>query len=370
MNGRCVSSWITPVPVLPEHAPPLDLLPRPPADHRGARRDRSARGADGPCPERWWETVPSCWPTGDPNEVVRVVANPYYWDRDNVALNAIEFIPIDSIDSEERSFRAGQLHVTGSMPLVKIPVYRESGAEMFRSDPYLGIYYYIFNVEKPPFDDARVRRALSLAVDRRLLVEKVTGGGEDPAYSFYPSLCSLRTRRPVRRGCGRSAKTCWPKRGIPDGEGFPSFELLYNTSESHRMVAETIQQMWRVNLGIDARLFNQEWKVYLDSRDMGDFEVARAGWVPQYDDVSIFADLLLAEIIRTTAVVGRTRPTPPWSIRRIRSWILRTRTPLPAVRGDPAGRYAGDAALLLPEQLPDPAGGSGVGPQRRGPPSL
>jgi len=230
-----------------------------------------------------------------PNEVVRVVANPHYWDRTRVSLNAIEFLPIDSVETEERSFRAGQLHVTGSIPLVKIPVYRNSGAETFRSDPYLGIYYYIFNVEKPPFDDSRVRRALSLAVDRRLLVEKVTGGGEEPAFSFYPPLCSDYEPGAVLREDVAEARRLLAEAGYPDGAGFPSFELLYNTSESHRMIAEAIQQMWRVNLKVDARLINQEWKVYLDTRDMGDFTVARAGWVPQYDDVSVFAQLLLGD---------------------------------------------------------------------------
>lgn len=230
-----------------------------------------------------------------PNEVVRVEANPFYWDRDHVALKAIEFLPIDSIDSEERSFRAGQLHVTNSVPLVKIPGYRESGSTVFRSDPYLGIYYYLFNVEKPPFDDARVRRALSLAVNRRLLVDKVTGGGEEPAYSFYPPLSVHYESDAVLVEDVAEARALLAEAGYPGGEGFPEFELLYNTSESHRMIAETIQQMWRVNLGINAGLFNQEWKVYLDSRDIGDFEVARAGWVPQYDDISIFADLLLPD---------------------------------------------------------------------------
>ncbi len=230
-----------------------------------------------------------------PNEVVRLAANPFYWDRENVALKAIDFIPNDSVESEERSFRAGQLHLTNSVPLVKIPGYRSSGSDRFRSDPYLGIYYYIFNVEKPPFDDSRVRRALSLAVNRRLLVEKVTGGGEDPAYSFYPPLCAQYEPDVVLKENVAEARALLAEAGFPGGEGFPSFELLYNTSESHRMIAETIQQMWRVNLNIDARLFNQEWKVYLDSRDIGDFEVARAGWVPQYDDVSIFADLLLPD---------------------------------------------------------------------------
>lgn len=230
-----------------------------------------------------------------PNEVVRVVANPHYWNRTKVSLNAIEFLPIDSVESEERSFRAGQLHVTGSIPLVKIPVYRDGGAETFRSDPYLGIYYYIFNVENPPFDDSRVRRALSLAVDRKLLVEKVTGGGEGPARSFYPPLCSDYEPGAVLREDVAEARRLLAEAGYPNGAGFPSFELLYNTSESHRMIAEAIQQMWRVNLEVDARLINQEWKVYLDTRDMGDFTVARAGWVPQYDDVSVFAQLLLGD---------------------------------------------------------------------------
>lgn len=229
------------------------------------------------------------------NDRVRVVVNPHYWGREAVSLNAIEFLAIDSIESEERSFRAGQLHLTNSLPLTKIPVYRERGDEAYRSDPYLGIYYYLFNVERPPFDDSRVRRALSLAVDRRLIVDKVTGGGEEPAYSFYPPLCANYEPRAVIREDVAEARRLLAEAGYPGGAGFPTVELLYNTSESHRTIAETIQQMWRVNLNVEIRLLNQEWKVYLDTRDTGDFLVARAGWVPQYDDVSVFAQLLLPD---------------------------------------------------------------------------
>ncbi|HRJ48265.1 MAG TPA: ABC transporter substrate-binding protein, partial [Opitutaceae bacterium] len=81
--------------------------------------------------------------------------------------------------------------------------------------------------------------------------------------------------------------------GFPEGRGFPRLEILYNTLEAHRAVAEAVQQMWKVNLGIDIRLTNQEWQVYLGNRRQGNYDISRAGWVASYNDGTVFSNLLL-----------------------------------------------------------------------------
>src|SRR5262249_32683754 len=115
------------------------------------------------------------------NDILTVKKSPTYWDRDNVRLNGINFFPIESDDTEERAFRSGQLHLTYPMPLAKIDYYKTNYPGLLHIDPFLGNYFYRFNVTKPPLNDKRVRQALSLALDREAIV-KITRGGQLPAY--------------------------------------------------------------------------------------------------------------------------------------------------------------------------------------------
>lgn len=90
------------------------------------------------------------------NDVIEMVRNPYYWDAKNVKLNGINFYSIENVDTEERAFRAGQLHKTSTVPLDKVPYYRREHPELIRIDPYESVYFYRLNVERKPLDDPRV----------------------------------------------------------------------------------------------------------------------------------------------------------------------------------------------------------------------
>lgn len=226
----------------------------------------------------------------EPNRRIVVSKSPTYWDRETVKLDQIHFYPVESIDTEERMFRTGQLHRTNELPLSKIPVYREQHPESYRQDPYYGVYFYRLNVNRPPLDDVRVRRALALALDRESLVENVTRGGQQPAYNYLPPSKKLKSTAQLE-GDLETARQLLAEAGFPGGQGFPRLEILYNTNENHRVVAEAIQQMWRQNLGIDVGLTNQEWKVYLDSQDELNYDIARAGWIADYDDPNTFMDM-------------------------------------------------------------------------------
>jgi oligopeptide transport system substrate-binding protein len=177
------------------------------------------------------------------------------------------------------------------VPLDKIDKYRKNSPELMMVAPYIGTYYYLFNVKEPPLDDVRVRKALVMSIDREMICQYVLKAGQLPAYHFVPPDTSGYTSQTRVTYDIIGAKKLMTEAGYPDGQGFPGFELLYNTNESHRKIAEVIQQQWQRNLNINVVLKNQEWKVYLDSTQQGDFQAARAGWIGDYVDPNTFLDL-------------------------------------------------------------------------------
>tara|TARA_B110000503_G_scaffold4350_2_gene5764 strand:+ start:603 stop:2240 length:1638 start_codon:yes stop_codon:yes gene_type:complete len=227
------------------------------------------------------------------NRRIVVEKSDTYWDRDRVKLNGIEFHPAENISGEERMFRVGQLHYSYSIPLDKIPVYRAMQDSPYVSAPYLGTYFYLLNTNKPPLDDVRVRQALSLAIDRKLLNDSVLHGTNIPAYSITPpGTLDYHPPKVFDYDVAR-AGLLLAEAGYPDGAGWPGLELIYNTSESHLKIAVALQQMWKGALNIDVTLANQEWKVYLDSVDQMEFQMARRGWIGDYVDPNNFLDLFL-----------------------------------------------------------------------------
>lgn len=224
---------------------------------------------------------------------IRVEKSATYWDREAVKLNAIVFYPTENITTEERMFRAGQLHYTDNIPLDKIPVYRAMPNSTYRNAPYLGTYFYLLNTNKPPLQDRRVRRALSLAIDRDKLMRTVLHDANFSAYSITPP-GTLGYQPPKLFDLDVSAaKEELAAAGFPNGEGWPGLELVYNTSESHRKIAVALQQMWKDALNIQVTLTNQEWKVYLDTVDQMNFQMARRVWIGDYVDPNNFLDLFL-----------------------------------------------------------------------------
>jgi oligopeptide transport system substrate-binding protein len=226
-----------------------------------------------------------------PSRKIIAVRSPTYWDRANVKLDEIHFYAAELADTEERMFRTGQLHITNEVPLTKIAVYKREMPDSLRIDPWTGVYFYRFNVKQKPFDDVRVRRALALSIDRETLVKNVTLAGEKPAYHLVPPGVLGYNSRNTFKADVAEAKRLLAAAGYPDGQGFPKVELLYNTLEKHRVIAEALQQMWRKNLGIDLTLYNQEWKVYMDAMHQVNFQMCRGGWIADYVDPHVFLDL-------------------------------------------------------------------------------
>jgi oligopeptide transport system substrate-binding protein len=227
------------------------------------------------------------------NRYVSVAKNPYYWDAENVKLNEVYFYPTENITTEERMFRAGQLHYTYEVPVDKISVYREKKSDELQISPYLGSYFYRFNTRVEHLRDKRVRRALAMAVDRQKIADQILKAGQVPSYAITPPNTMGYYPESDLRVDPQQARTLLAEAGYPNGEGFPKTEILYNTQEEHRKVAVAIQQMWKEVLNIEVVLLNQEWKVYLDSVSNGDYSIARGAWIGDYVDPNNFLDMWL-----------------------------------------------------------------------------
>ena len=225
------------------------------------------------------------------NQMIEVERNTDYWDNETTKLNGIRFFPIENPSTEETMYRSGRLHLTSTVPQDKIPSLQESVPDQLRIEPYLGSYFYRVNVTRAPFDNPKVRQALAVSFDKQLLVDKVTKGGQAPATGFVPAGIpgyDVSTKVQYDPELG---KKLLAEAGYPNGEGFPTSEILINTSEGHRKIAEAMQAMWKENLNIDVGIYNQEWKVYLDSQSSLDYDLSRSGWIGDYVHPTTFLEL-------------------------------------------------------------------------------
>lgn len=226
-------------------------------------------------------------------------ANPRYWDADNVGVRRVEYYPIEDAASELKRYQAGELDWTGTVPIPALDKIREHIPDQLRTHPSLSNYYYGLNVTRPPFKNAPgLRRALSLAIDRETIVEKITRGGEIPAYSWVPPVVSdyqgarldYADWPPEKRI--EEARRLYREAGYSEDHPL-NVEIRYNTSEAHKKIASVIANMWQTRLGAHVTLVNEEWKVFLQNvAERGVTEVYRAGWVGDYDDPYTFLELL------------------------------------------------------------------------------
>lgn len=271
---------------------------------------------------------------------ILVEKSPTYWDAANVKLNKIYFYANESMDSEEKMFRGGQIHLFKECPQAKIDFYRKNKPHLINIAPILSTYFYRINVTRPPMNDKRVRRAMAMAIDRRAIVEKVTRGGQMPAYNLTPPdtagyNCEAKLVEDIE-----AARKLLAEAGYPNGENFPKVEILFNTLESHRAIAEALQEMWRKNLNINVTLRNEEWKVYLSSMQQLDYFISRAGWGGDYDDPNTFMDMF---------VTGGGNNETGWSSKKYDNLIAQA-----GMIADPVKRFAlfQEAEKHLMEEMP------------------
>ena len=246
----------------------------------GAVDDRSNRWT---LPENFVGNGPFKMTAWEPGRIIRTVRNEHYWDAKTVKLNGIDFYPSgSSLETEEKMFRSGDIHLTSDLLATKVEAYRNEKSPLLNIYPVCGVYFYRFNVTRKPLDDVRVRMALSLAIDREAIVTRISKGEEPVAFSFVPTDTAGYTSEHKLVGDVAAAKQLLAEAGYPDGAGMPPVEILFNSSENHKLIAEAIQQMWKDNLNVSVTLTNQEWGVYLSSLTQLNYGIARSAW---YADV-------------------------------------------------------------------------------------
>ncbi|CAH6808534.1 oligopeptide ABC transporter periplasmic binding protein [Vibrio chagasii] len=231
------------------------------------------------------------------NERLVLKRNEQYWDNDKTVLNKVTFLPIENQVAEMNRFLSGEIDFTNELPTEHFKRLQKEHAEDVSVAGNLCTYYYIFNTKKAPFDDVRVRQAISYAIDRDIVTGAILAQGQKPAYFLTPEITAgFNPELPAYGKMSQKERNAEAERLLAEagyGKDNPlKFNLLYNTSENHKKIAVALGSMWKKTLGLSVTLENQEWKTYLSSKDSGDFEVARAGWCGDYNEASSFLTLM------------------------------------------------------------------------------
>ena len=225
-------------------------------------------------------------------EKIELTKNPYYYEKNKVYFDKVVYWVTENQSSELKRFRAKELDITESIPDSQINWLRKNMANQLRISPYLGSFFLGLNLADENLKNRKLRQALSLAINREILTEKVLKTGQKPAYHIVPRELLDKSANEIQTNHKQNAiiaKKLINQSGINPDE--LKIELLYNNSENQRKVAIAIAAMWRQTLGVHAKLLNQEWKVFSQSRKSIKRQAFRSGWIADYADALSFLEL-------------------------------------------------------------------------------
>lgn len=234
-----------------------------------------------------------------PGDKVVLQKNPKFRDAASVQIDTVNYIPFEDRAACVRRFEAGEIDSCSDLPADQMAQLREKFGDQVRTPPYLGTYYFPIKTDKKPFDDLRVRRALDLVIDREFLAEEIWSDTMLPAYSFVPPGASNYADGPQVDYADMSmpdredeAKTLLAEAGYGP-ENPLKIEISYNTSENHKATSTAIADMWKEALGVETTLLNRDAAShYAYLRQKGDYDIARAGWIADYNDAESFLGLM------------------------------------------------------------------------------
>ncbi|WP_440886345.1 ABC transporter substrate-binding protein [Vibrio campbellii] len=231
------------------------------------------------------------------NERIELKKNPNYWDSADTHLTEVTYIPFENQNASINRYAVGEVDITSDVPTHMAQKLKKDYEQAYTAVPLLCTYYYAFNTTRPPFDDVRVRKAVSYSMMRDVITNGVTQVGNLPAYTFaHQYTAGFDATQPeystwTQKQRDEKARKLLKEAGYGDSNSL-DFKLLYNTSESNKAIAVAIASMLKNNLGAKVELENQEWKSYLVARKQGDFDVMRASWCGDYNEASTFLSLL------------------------------------------------------------------------------
>jgi oligopeptide transport system substrate-binding protein len=222
-----------------------------------------------------------------------------HWDSARVKLRRAIFLPVDDQNTVVNLYKANELQITagGGQAIPTTFIKALWNKKDFHVEAEYGTYYYSLNVKRPPLDNPLVRHALNMAIDKQALCEKVMQAGQQPATNFVPPNTPGYSYPKAPEYDPEGARKLLAQAGYPGGKGFPTMQIYFNTLETHRQLAEAIQNMWKRELGIPVDLANQEWQVFQATREGRRFDVARDGWIADYLDPNTFLDLFQSDTL-------------------------------------------------------------------------
>ncbi|OGQ21901.1 MAG: hypothetical protein A3C46_01380 [Deltaproteobacteria bacterium RIFCSPHIGHO2_02_FULL_44_16] len=212
--------------------------------------------------------------------------NPYYWDAQNVRINRIRFLLIEERETALKKHLEGSAHYTDDIPTLKIPTLKSN--PHYHDAIQLATYYYSINTKKKPFDDVRVRQALAMSIEREKITNVLQQGY--PTRNLVPPGIPGYTTAKGLSFNPEKARQLLSEAGFQDPKTL-KVTLSYNTNENHKLIAEMVQNMWKENLGVEAELYNQEWKSHLKNVEEGNYEVGRFTWIGDYVDPLTFLEI-------------------------------------------------------------------------------
>ena len=216
----------------------------------------------------------------------------------SVAIEFVQYLPLTDPAAEFNLYRSGELDITATIPSAAFAAIRAERPDEVRVTPGLALYYLAYDLSGPPFDNAALRKALSMAIDRERLVEMLARG-EQPAYGLVPPGVKGHVPAPYawraasRKDRERQAREAYSAAGFHGGQA-PAIRLTYDAGDVHEKVALAVRSMWQDVLGIDVSLQRMEWKMFLATRDdRSAWQIMRFSWVGDFDDASTFTDLFI-----------------------------------------------------------------------------
>lgn len=277
-----------PVSYLPELMSNAQLGPAPKAVIDKYGKDWTKPGkmvSNGPFTLKEWQV----------NSKVVIVKNPQYWDARNVQLTRVSFLPIEDQNADQKLYQSGQTDMTYEIPPGSFPKLKSEMPKDLKTSTILGLRYYSLNSRDALLKDVRVRKALSMVVDRDLLAQKITADGQLPAYSAVvkgvngaqPTSYDW-VKWPMAKRVAEARKLL-AAAGVKPGT---TLHLSYNTSDYHKKMAIFVASEWRTKLGLNTSMDNTEFKVFLKKRHDGDYQIARNGWLADYNDATSFLALI------------------------------------------------------------------------------
>lgn len=239
-------------------------------------------------------------------ESITDVKSDTYYDKSEVTVNQIKFMLMDDDSAIEAAYQNGELQFADSYPVAEQDKW--SKTKDYHNMAQLGNYYVAFNTKKAPFNNPKVRKALALAIDRNYIVKNITKQGQIPAAAMVSTGVTDADSSKQFRAVGgdyfsvkdtdyeknvAEAKKLLAEAGYPNGKGFPTFEYSFNNNSTHKAIAEALQNMWKQELGVNCTLAAQEWAVFVDNRQKGNYDTARDGWLADYNDPVSFLDMFM-----------------------------------------------------------------------------